>query len=197
MLWALWTTVRDYLAAGGYVMPPLVLVTLTLWFAIGFRWSLLRHARTRNVHRLVRMAEGGDLGEPRSVLEEAVQGAVRLREAGGARLGDHIEEAYAGLRSQLGRFRTTIGTVVVIAPVLGLLGTVTGMIETFDSLTEMALYTQSGGIAGGISQALFTTQLGLAIAIPGLIVRNVLERRQQRIEDDMVRARDILCGDAS
>ncbi|MDZ7829411.1 MAG: MotA/TolQ/ExbB proton channel family protein [Halofilum sp. (in: g-proteobacteria)] len=42
------------------------------------------------------------------------------------------------------------------------------MIETFESLGDMSLFSQSGGIAGGISQALFTTQLGLAVAIPGM-----------------------------
>ena len=68
------------------------------------------------------------------------------------------------------------------------------MIETFDSLGDMTLYSQSGGIAGGISQALLTTQFGLAVAIPGLIVRGLLERRQRVLESQMEEVKEILCG---
>ena len=85
----------------------------------------------------------------------------------------------------------------MVAPLLGLLGTVAGMIETFDSLGEMSLYSQSGGIAGGISQALFSTQMGLAVAIPGLIVNGVLGRRQKYIDLELAQIKDILCAGAS
>ncbi|MEE2836257.1 MAG: MotA/TolQ/ExbB proton channel family protein [Myxococcota bacterium] len=67
-----------------------------------------------------------------------------------------------------------------VAPLLGLLGTVTGMIETFDSLGEMAMHTQGGGIAGGISEALLSTQLGLCVAIPGLTLDRLLLRVEAR-----------------
>ena len=62
-----------------------------------------------------------------------------------------------------------------------LLGTVTGMIETFDSLQNMDLFSQTGGIAGGISQALITTQFGLTIAIPGLLINGMLNKRRDDI----------------
>jgi biopolymer transport protein ExbB len=83
---------------------------------------------------------------------------------------------------------------VVAAPLLGLLGTVSGMIETFRSLEDMALFSQSGGIAGGISQALFTTQLGLAVAIPGLIIKGHLDKKQRAIEMELAQIKDILCA---
>ncbi len=60
-------------------------------------------------------------------------------------------------------------SLLTIAPLLGLLGTVNGMIETFSSLGTMSLHTQSGGIAGGISQALISTQMGLVVTIPALL----------------------------
>jgi len=69
------------------------------------------------------------------------------------------------------------------------------MIETFDSLGDMSLYSQSGGIAGGISQALFTTQMGLAVSIPGLVVNGILHRRQKDIELELAQIKDILCTD--
>jgi biopolymer transport protein ExbB len=83
----------------------------------------------------------------------------------------------------------------MVAPLLGLLGTVIGMIETFDSLGDMSLFSQSGGIAGGISQALFTTQMGLAVSIPGLIVNGILSRRQKDIELELAQLKDILCAE--
>jgi len=75
-----------------------------------------------------------------------------------------------------------INTLVASAPLLGLLGTVSGMIVTFDGIREMALFTQTGGIAGGIAEALSTTQMGLAIALPGLLVEQLLDRRQRRLD---------------
>jgi biopolymer transport protein ExbB len=76
-----------------------------------------------------------------------------------------------------------------------LLGTVSGMIETFDSLGDMSLYSQSGGIAGGISQALFSTQMGLCVAVPGVIVGRLLDRRQHQFEDELDRLKAQLGGD--
>jgi biopolymer transport protein ExbB len=66
------------------------------------------------------------------------------------------------------------------------------MIETFSSLGGMSLYTQSGGIAAGIATALFTTQLGLVVAVPGVIVKSILDRRQHQIELDLSQIKDLL-----
>src|SRR3546814_9734490 len=55
------------------------------------------------------------------------------------------------------------------------------MIVTFESLGDMTLFSQSGGIAAGISTALFTTQMGLVVAVPGVIAKSVLDRRQHQI----------------
>ena len=85
--------------------------------------------------------------------------------------------------ADLGAYRLVIRSIVLVAPLAGLLGTVTGMIETFDALAEMAMFTQSGGIAGGISEALITTQMGLAVAIPGLVAGRLLDRRERTLRE--------------
>jgi len=83
----------------------------------------------------------------------------------------------------------------MVAPLIGLLGTVIGMIETFDSLGSMTLYSQGGGIAAGISQALFTTQLGLVVAVPGLVVGRLIDRKSKIMELELEQIKDIVCSD--
>ena len=71
-----------------------------------------------------------------------------------------------------------IKAIIAVAPLMGLLGTVGGMIETFASLGTMEMFKSGGGIAGGISQALLTTQLGLIVAVPGILYLKLIERRK-------------------
>lgn len=86
-------------------------------------------------------------------------------------------------------------TIVIVAPLLGLLGTVNGMIEMFQSLGTQTFYSQSGGVAQGISQALFTTQFGLVIAIPGLIVGGLIDRRERQIREDIYQLKELLISE--
>ena len=72
---------------------------------------------------------------------------------------------------------------IVCSPLLGLLGTVSGMMITFDSLGDQSLLSQASvGVAAGISEALFSTQLGLMISIPGLLIGRLLQKRQRQLE---------------
>ena len=71
--------------------------------------------------------------------------------------------------------------VGVVAPLMGLLGTVIGMIETFDVISLFGT-GNAKAMAGGISVALVTTQSGLVVAIPGLFVSGFLARRSRRLE---------------
>jgi biopolymer transport protein ExbB len=57
----------------------------------------------------------------------------------------------------------------------------------------MSLFSQSGGIAGGISQALFTTQMGLSVAVPGLVIGSLLDKRQATMARELDQLKDILC----
>lgn len=82
------------------------------------------------------------------------------------------------LRDDCAQFRATVESIIAIAPLLGLLGTVIGMIETFEALGDMSLFSQSSSIAGGISQALHTTEMGLIVAIPGFVINRWLCRRE-------------------
>jgi biopolymer transport protein ExbB len=185
--------VAAYLQAGGWVMPPLVLATLVLWFAIGYRFAALKRGSERDVRNLIRRYDDkGKIPKGDGVLVRALRKGLDLRERRLDDLRPYLDDAFFEEQKDIRRYGRLIMTIVMAAPLLGLLGTVIGMIETFDSLGDMSLFSQSGGIAGGISQALITTQMGLAVAIPGLIVNGVLVRRQKNIEIELAQLKDIL-----
>jgi biopolymer transport protein ExbB len=84
-------------------------------------------------------------------------------------------------RSDLRRFLASIAVLASVAPLLGLLGTVLGMIETFDVISLFGT-SNAKAMAGGISVALVTTQTGLLVAIPGLFLTGVMRRQSKRFE---------------
>lgn len=181
--------------AGGWVMPPLVFLLLVLWFAIGYRLAALQRGTKRGVRNLIDRMEAKKKPLHDGVVVRAVKKGIKLRKKGRVDLRSFLDSAFAEEEKEIRKFHVLITTIVMVSPLLGLLGTVIGMIETFDSLGDMSLYSQSGGIAGGISQALFTTQMGLAVSIPGLIINGILTRRQKDIELELAQIKDILCTD--
>ncbi len=185
---------RGYLDQGGFVMWPLLLCTLVLWYALGYRFVTLQRGSRRTVHRLIEDYQSGRGRMPKGVVDSACILGVRVARLGSGSLRPLLDDAYAALRHELKAGKTTIKSVVAAAPLLGLLGTVTGMIETFDSLADMSFFAQSGGIAGGIAEALFTTQMGLVVAVPGVIIGRLLDRRQATLEDELERIKDVLCN---
>ena len=100
-----------------------------------------------------------------------------------ARLKAHpqrLERLLERTLRELGVYSSAIKTLVAIAPLLGLLGTVIGMVEMFSSLHGASASRGEMTVAGGISKALLTTQLGLIIAAPGLVFSFMLNRQQLR-----------------
>jgi biopolymer transport protein ExbB len=99
-------------------------------------------------------------------------------------LDDIISEAILHESGRLDKFNILIMVIAAVAPLLGLLGTVTGMITTFDLITEFGTGDPKM-LSGGISEALVTTELGLIVAIPGLIFGNLLSGWAETIKDNM------------
>jgi len=110
--------------------------------------------------------------------------AVSNLERDRAHLQDIISEAILHESSHLNRFGAMILVIAAVAPLLGLLGTVTGMITTFDIITEFGTGDPKW-LSGGISIALVTTEIGLAVAIPALLAGNILSGWSESIKDDM------------
>lgn len=182
-----------YIKAGGWVMPPMVLITLLLWYGIGYRLSVLKRGSHDPVRLIVdHYRRQPDASAPGIVVEAARDGLRLQREAFGD-LRKRLDDYFSEYHELLSRHSVMIRSAIGIAPLLGLLGTVVGMEETFDSLVDSALFSQTGGIAGGISQALITTQFGLAIAIPGLVINGWLDRRAEQMTVDLEQLKDVLC----
>jgi biopolymer transport protein ExbB len=85
------------------------------------------------------------------------------------------EAALAGVGHELETYLTALGIIALISPLLGILGTVVGMIDVFTSVVSAS--GETGALAGGISTALITTAAGLSIAIPTLIAHRLLLRK--------------------
>ena len=98
-----------------------------------------------------------------------------------------ISESILKQTTKLEKGMSLLGTVVNAAPQLGLLGTVTGMIAAFSALTRNGTSTAKI-VAGGISEALYTTAFGLIVAIPALVFYNYFNRRIDVIVAEMERA---------
>ncbi|MEE4294438.1 MAG: MotA/TolQ/ExbB proton channel family protein [Xanthomonadales bacterium] len=144
--------------------------------------------------------EIGDLVEQKKV-KEALQAAKKLKGSAAnvvsaalrnldrdrAHIEDIISEQILHESAHLNRFGAFIIVIAAVAPLLGLLGTVTGMIATFDIITEFGTGDPKL-LSSGISIALVTTELGLAVAIPALIFGNLLSGWAETIKDDMEKA---------
>ena len=152
--------VRDFLELGGDVLMLIMLVTLALWALIYERYSFFRGAFKDLVAR--RQAEWQARKEHKSWAAHRIRTMI----ISDARLKAETNLPY-------------IKVLVALAPFLGLLGTVTGMVEVFD---VMAI-TGSGNaraMAAGISKATLPTMAGMVVALSGLFFINNLERKAKR-----------------
>ncbi len=185
---------KELFNAGGAVMLPLFLCALLLWYGLGYRFWVMQAPKTMGIRDMLDFYCGNDRKSPKNIVEQAVQQGIELKRQNVNNLRRHLDEAFYDYKQEIRKFSVLVRTIVAVSPLLGLLGTVIGMIETFDSLASMSLFTQSGGIAGGISQALISTQMGLVVAIPGLLVYSLQHKKQQGIERDLYQVRELLCN---
>jgi biopolymer transport protein ExbB len=177
--WSIWSS-------GGWVMVPLFLLAILI-YASGIQ--MLLFMRRGNVQLgsdsewlkwiyAPEQAEGR-AGEIIRYTQENVVSAKHVR--------NRFEEVRHALLDETARRITFLNTLVAAAPLMGLLGTVIGMLATF-----VGLATGTGGetvdvVAEGISQALITTQTGLIIALPGVFLVLVLRSRKHAVEAALAR----------
>ena len=148
---------------------------LILMLALPVLWVTIASRRVNAQRQSDDPSPGNALGRILSIYEEN-------READPETLELKLDEAVLRESSKLDRFHWVVKTISVIAPLLGLLGTVTGMIQTFQSITLFGTGDPKM-MAGGISEALVTTMLGLMTAIPLVLLSDMLSNSTRRILD--------------
>lgn len=174
-------------------MWPLAALAAALWYCLAWRMVTLRRGSRLPVRDLVRLRRGGGR-EPgsRDFVTAAVDTALAVR---AGRVGDVrrlLDCELAPLEAAVRRHGPAVRTIVGLAPMVGLLGTVSGMIGLFGALGAGAATPQGSGIADGISQALLTTEFGLSIAVPGLVIGRLLDARERRIRGEIGEVRNLL-----
>ena len=178
-------------------MWVLFVLNLALWYGLGYRYLTLRRGTKGNVRRLVSKHEKrGETQAMRGMLDYAAADALAAAKEAhsmGHSCRNYVMDALSPYMMAVGMYSTLVKTIVVLAPLVGLLGTVIGMIETFDALQSSAMFSQGNSISGGISKALFTTELGLVVAVPGLIFGKILDKQEERYELEFEQIADVIC----
>ncbi len=184
----------EIVKSGGYLMAPIIICAIIAMGIILERFWTLRQKRvipedlTSQVWSWVKkdqldqkqiqtLYQGSPLGQ---ILAAGLINRSRER----AVLKDSIEDTGRHVVHELERYVETLGTVAAVTPLLGLLGTVIGMVKVFTAITTHGVGNPTV-LAGGIAEALITTAAGLTVAIPALIAYRYYRTRVDKLVVDM------------
>ena len=198
----------EIIQSGGWMMIPIIISSIIAAAIAGERFWTLRTSQIAPVdllsqvwgwmknnqldaQKIKQLRDNSPLGR---ILAAGLMNSKHGREI----TKESIQEVASHEIHEMERYLNALGTVAAVAPLMGLLGTVIGMIKVFSEI--MLLGTgQAGMLAGGISEALVTTAAGLAIAIPALICHRMLQRRVDEVvvfmEQESLKLVDVLHGE--
>jgi biopolymer transport protein ExbB len=173
----------EFAKTGGWVMVPVAITSILMWTLIGERLYTYRRLGRRDlaIQDAVHAVQGVPVNHfGHGLRTTLVRNFVRKR-TGETDLDKRIlRECAMRLEPAIDRNLAVIAVLASIAPLLGLLGTVSGMITTFTVIAELGT-GNARPLAGGISEALVATQAGLLVAIPGLFASVALKRRAEKL----------------
>ena len=185
------TALIAMLAKGGPVMVPLLVCSVLSLSVIieraGFWWRRRDVARAERALRLVTHAKFDEAveiaGASRAPEARVIVAGLGHRGSGAAQVMELVAQEELGLAR---RYLPVLDTVITLSPLLGLLGTVTGMIAAFGVLSTSGM-NQPNAITGGVAEALIATAVGLGIAIATLVPYNYFSARVERAAEAMER----------
>lgn len=198
----------DMIISGGIVMIPILLASVVALALVAERFWSLRESRiapaslvtqiwqwyksnTLDDQRIEALSNNSPLGR---ILAAGLVNRRHPREI----MKESIEDTGRQVAHELERFLNTLGTIASIAPLMGLLGTVTGMIQAFAAISTHGAGNPSV-VAIGVAEALITTAAGLCVAIPTLIFyrhfRGKVDALVLKMEDEAMKIVDIIHGD--
>ena len=184
----------EIIRAGGWLMLPIILCSvIALAITLERLWTLQRRrvlpkdltmrvwewARDRQLDQkhLTILASNSPMGR---VLAAGLANRHQSREV----MKEIVQDTGRHVVHELERYLNSLGTIAAISPLLGLLGTVIGMVKVFTAITAAGV-GNPGVLAGGISEALITTAAGLSVAIPSLIAYRYLRGQVDALVVDM------------
>lgn len=176
----------EIIKSGGVMMWPIILCSVVGFAIILERYWTLRVSKVRPKDQLPQVwmwikNQELDSEKIKNLKQSSSFGYVLSAGLTASRYGrdsmkDAIQEAGNHVAHDMEKFLSTLGTIAAISPLLGLLGTVFGMVEVFTDIMIQGT-GNSAILAGGISKALITTAAGLSVAIPAVIFHRALTRR--------------------
>ena len=198
----------ELLKAGGILMVPIVACSILALAIILERFWTLRASRVaprQTINELWRWIKKKELNgrklkalQGSSPLGRVLAGGLMNAKHGREIMKESIEHEASQVIHDLERFLNPLGTVATITPLLGLLGTVIGMIKVFAEI-QLAGVGNAGNLAGGISEPLITTAAGLSVAIPALICHRYFIRRVDELvvgmEQEAIKLVEVVHGD--
>ncbi len=184
----------EIITAGGWLMLPILTCSVVAMAIVVERfWSLRKnHILPANVLNqschLLRDHEISDADIEHlylhSTLGQVLATGVANRHKPLEAIKISMQETGSHVAHEMNRFLNALGTIATITPLLGLLGTVLGMISVFTRITSAGV-GNAGELAGGISQALITTAAGLAVAIPSLVMHRYFRGHIEKLLIDL------------
>ena len=183
------TQVIDIIIKGGIVMIPLLacsLISLTLMIERLFFWGRIKSRQP--VQNMLGLVESGKFDQALEIGRDSHHPIARVMAAGLAHRNPAPAKAMeAAAQAQIPALKSRLGTldtIITLAPLLGLLGTVVGMIGSFNIMSEAGM-GQPHAVTGGVAEALIATATGLLIAILTLIPYNYFTTRVEKEMDAM------------
>ncbi len=186
-------TFMELFEAGGPIMWPVLLVSfLMVTVAIERVIFIIRENARRDVDlvdKMLERVEANDVGGAVEMGKKSNDFVARVLVYALTHKEHSLGNAFTRAANQeLQRFSQglpTLDTCITAAPLLGLLGTVTGMMKTFGSLSGGDIASAAGQITGGVAEALIATACGLAIAVTGLLPFNYLNARLEQARHEV------------
>tara|TARA_B110000008_G_scaffold131724_1_gene133862 strand:+ start:2032 stop:2688 length:657 start_codon:yes stop_codon:yes gene_type:complete len=200
--------VFELVQAGGWLMVPILLCSVISAAICVERFWTLRATQIVPKNLLVQVwnwirsneMDNKKLRELRagSPLGQILAAGISNHKRGREQMKESIEEVAGHVVHEMERYLNTLGTVAAVTPLLGLLGTVIGMIKVFTAI-KLEGTGNAAVLAGGISEALITTAAGLSVAIPSLFFFRFFQRRVDELvitmEQEALKLVEVLNGD--
>ncbi len=199
---------ENIIVAGGWLMWPIILCSIAVIAISVERFWTLNASKIAPKNQLAQVwswvqnnqIDAAKLRELRqsSELGRILAAGLSNAQAGREVMKDSIQEAASQVIHAMERYVGALGTIAAVSPLLGLLGTVLGMIKVFVAI-ELQGTGNAGALAGGISEALITTAAGLCVAIPAMIMHRFFVRKIDSLvvvmEQESVKLVDALHAD--